>query len=97
MVRYSAARKAAKTPDYWDHATLLELAVLARDIDDASERLGDALMVARASWELETTARNLRLIREMRQGRGEDAAWIGLLETTLKERGARLEGAKTAG
>lgn len=95
VVRYSAARKAAKTPDYWDHATLLELAVLARDIDDASERLGDALMVARASWELETTARNLRLIREMREGRGEDAAWIGQLETTLKERGARLEAAKT--
>ena len=31
VVRYSAARKAAKNPDYWDHATLLELAVLARD------------------------------------------------------------------
>ena len=95
VVRYSAARKAAKTPDYWDHATLLELAVLARDIDDANERLGDALMVARASWELETTARNLRLIREMRESRGEDAAWIGQLETTLEERGARLEEAKT--
>lgn len=97
VVRYSAARKAAKTPDYWDHATLLELAVLARDIDDANERIGDALMVARASWELETTARNLRLIRAMRESRGEDAAWIGQLETTLKERGARLEGAKTTG
>jgi tetratricopeptide (TPR) repeat protein len=97
VVRYSAARKAAKTPDYWDHATLLELAVLARDIDDANERLGDALMVARASWELETTARNLGLIRAMRESRGEGAAWIGQLETTLKERGARLEVAKTTG
>ena len=53
--------------DYWDHATLLELAVLARDEDDAADRLGDALAVARASWELETTARNLALIRDMRQ------------------------------
>jgi hypothetical protein len=68
--------------------------VLARDVDDANERLGDALMVARASWELETTARNLRLIREMRESRGEDAAWIKPLEETLKERGARLEAAK---
>ncbi len=94
VVRYAASRKAAKNADYWDHATLLELAVLARDVDDANERLGDALMVARASWELETTARNLRLIREMRESRGEDAAWIKPLEETLKERGARLEAAK---
>jgi MAP3K TRAFs-binding domain len=94
VVRYAASRKAAKNADYWDHATLLELAVLARDVDDANERLGDALTVARASWELETTARNLRLIREMRESRGEDAAWIKPLEETLKERGARLEAAK---
>jgi hypothetical protein len=95
VVRYSAARKAAKAPDYWDHATLLELAVLARDEDDANDRLGDALAVARASWELETTARNLGLIRGMREGRGEDAAWIKRLQDTLKQRASRLEGDKT--
>jgi tetratricopeptide (TPR) repeat protein len=92
VVRYSAARKAAKAPDYWDHATLLELAVLARDADDAPDRLGDALAVARASWELETTARNLGLIRAMRASRGEDVAWIKTIEDTLIERGRRLEG-----
>jgi tetratricopeptide (TPR) repeat protein len=95
VVRYSAARKTARNPDYWDHATMLELAVLARDPDDAKARLGDALMVAGTSWRLESTARNLRLIREMREGRGEDAAWIKGLEDTLKERGRRLEGDKT--
>jgi tetratricopeptide (TPR) repeat protein len=94
VVRYSAARKTARNPDYWDHATMLELAVLARDPDDAKARLGDALMVAGTSWRLESTARNLRLIREMREGRGEDAAWIKGLEDTLKERGRRLEGDK---
>lgn len=97
VVRYSAARKAARAPDYWDHATLLELAVLARDADDAEEKLGQALAVARASWELETTARNLRLIREMREGRGEDAAWIKRIEDMLKERAERLEAQKAAG
>jgi len=97
VVRYAASRKAAKNADYWDYATLLELAVLARDVDDANQKLGDALMVARASWELETTARNLRLIREMRESRGEDAASIKQLEETLKERGARLEAAKPPG
>ena len=29
VVRYAASRKAAKNADYWDHATLLELGVLA--------------------------------------------------------------------
>jgi tetratricopeptide (TPR) repeat protein len=96
-VRCSAARKAARAPDYWDYATLLELAVLARDEDGAEEQLGEALAVARASWELETTARNLRLVREMREGRGEDTAWLKRLEDTLKERAQRLEAAKAAG
>jgi len=94
VVRYSAARKAAKAPDYWDHATLLELAVLARDPDDDADRLGDALAVGRASCELETTARNLSLIGDMRAGRGEDAAWIKGFEDTLTEHARRLEGDK---
>jgi hypothetical protein len=97
VVRYSAARKAAKAPDYWDHATLLELAVLARDAADANDKLGDALAVARASWELQTTARNLSLIGDMRQARGEDVAWIKQLEDTLKERARRLEGGNASG
>jgi uncharacterized protein DUF4071 len=92
VVRYSAERKAKRNPDYWDHATLLELAVLARDLDDAQDRLSEALALARAGWELETTARNLRLIRDMRAGRGEDAGWIDPLATALIDRAARLGG-----
>ena len=97
VVRYSASRKAEKNADYWDYATLLELAVLARDTDDAEEQLGEALALGRAGWELETTARNLGLIREMREGRGEDAGWIKRLEDTLKDRAARLNATKAAG
>jgi tetratricopeptide (TPR) repeat protein len=95
VVRYSASRKAARNADYWDHATLLELAVLASDADDAEEKLGDALAVARASWELETTARNLGLIRALREARGDDSSWIKQLEDTLKQRARQLEGDKS--
>ncbi|HEX2447707.1 MAG TPA: TRAFs-binding domain-containing protein [Methyloceanibacter sp.] len=95
VVRYSASRKAARAPDYWDHATLLELAVLACDQDDAHDKLAEALAVARAAWELETTARNLGLIRDMRESRGEDAAWIKQIEDVLKQRASRPEGDKT--
>ena len=96
VVRYSAARKAAKDRRLLGprHAARACRAGPRRRTTPTS-RLGDALAVARASWELETTARNLRLIREMREGRGEDAAWIKRLEDTLKERAGRLEGDKT--
>jgi hypothetical protein len=90
VVRYSAEQKAKRNPDYWDHATLLELAVLAGDVDDAQDQLSEALALAHAGWELETTARNLRLIREMREGRGEDAGWIDAPVKLLEERAAGL-------
>jgi hypothetical protein len=44
-------------PDYWDYATQLELAVLARDIIGAQTALADAL--ARPGW----AARFLRVHR----------------------------------
>jgi hypothetical protein len=38
---------------------------------------------------LETTARNLSLIRGMREGRGEDAGWLKRLEDALLARAAQ--------
>ncbi len=84
VVRYAVKRRlAAKTPDYWDHATELELAVLARDREAAGRLLADALAAVREPWEPKTTARQLGLICEARQARGEDAAWITALEQAL--------------
>ena len=84
VVRYSARRRLASTrPDYWDHATALELAVLTRDTDGAQRLLADALAAVREHWEPESTSRNLRLICEARTRRGENAAWIETLETEL--------------
>ncbi|NJR40519.1 MAG: DUF4071 domain-containing protein, partial [Leptolyngbyaceae cyanobacterium CSU_1_4] len=56
-------RLKGKEPDYWDHATMLELAVLGRDREGADEHLENALAAVREIWEPETTARNLKLIR----------------------------------
>ncbi|HJV37002.1 TRAFs-binding domain-containing protein [Geomonas sp.] len=58
--------------DYWDYATLLELAVLACDEAKAAGALGQCLARVRESWEAQTTAKKLRLIREARLGRGAD-------------------------
>jgi MAP3K TRAFs-binding domain len=70
VVRYAVERKIASgKPDYWDHATMLELAVLAKDEGGATDALAKALSVIREPWEPETTACNLRLIREARVAR----------------------------
>jgi len=84
VVRYAVERRiAAGKPDYWDYATLLELAVLARDEEAADNALASALAEVREVWEPETTLRNLRLIREARERRGEDVSWMEGIEAEL--------------
>ena len=84
VVAYAVERRiAGGQPDYWDFATRLELAVLAHDQDAAESALGDALAARRESWEGESTARNLRLIREARERRGTGAPWMQPLEDAL--------------
>jgi tetratricopeptide (TPR) repeat protein len=71
VVRFAVKRRLQSTqPDYWDHATLLELALLADDADNARACLAHALARVREPWEPRTTANNLRLIREARKCRG---------------------------
>jgi hypothetical protein len=76
--------------DYWDYATLLELAVLSCDEAKGVDALGRSLARVRESWEAETTARDLRLIREARHRRGADCqAWAEQAETELLQAAAR--------
>ena len=85
VVRYAVKRRlTTNAPDYWDHATNLELSALAGDKQASENALGDALAAVREKWEPETTARNLRLIREAREKRGVDVAWIADLEAELQ-------------
>jgi hypothetical protein len=97
-VQYAVERKMASgSPDYWDYATVVELAVLANDTDAAHSSLGTALTKVRESWEPETTARNLRLIREARVRRGEEAEWQQELESELVRAAARTRVEKGEG
>jgi hypothetical protein len=84
VVRYAVERRiAAGKPDYWDYATRLELAVLGEDEVEADRALGDTLAASHEIWERETTARNLRLIREAREGRQRKSDWIKEIESAL--------------
>jgi hypothetical protein len=84
VVYYSVERKVAVNADYWDYATLLELAVLGDDHDAADENLSEVTSYARHAWEVESTKRNLGLVRDAREARSEDAAWIKQIEDELQ-------------
>ncbi len=88
VVAYAAERRiAAGKPDYWDYATILEIAVLAKDEKKAMTSLGNALAAVREPlFELTTTLRNLRLIREARERRGEIITWTKDIEEEIKKR-----------
>jgi hypothetical protein len=87
VVKYAVERKmAGGKPDYWDHATRVELAILDKDEATANTAAADALAAVREVWEPETTARNLRLIREARERRGEVIAWADEIEQALERR-----------
>ena len=87
VVTYAVEQRVAKgQPDYWDYATLLELAVLEKNEERAMKLAGDALAVVRESWEPETTLRNLRLIREARERRNESVEWAKEIEEALAKR-----------
>jgi len=90
VVTYSVKRRIAKgTPDYWDHATLLELAVLSKDEVAASDAVANALAAIRETWEPETTARNLVLIREARAKNNEVLSWVDEIERALLQRAGK--------
>jgi MAP3K TRAFs-binding domain len=85
-VAYALERKIASgKPDYWDYATRLELAVLKKDENESRQALSDALAAIREPFEPETTARNLRIIREARERRRESSlpVWAKQIEDRL--------------
>lgn len=87
VVAYAVERRIASgKPDSWDYATRLELAVLEKDEDAATNALADVLAAVRELWEPETTARNLKLINEARTKRGEQIRWMGEIERALMHR-----------
>lgn len=84
VVAFAVERRIAQgKPDYWDYATRLELAVLAKDQASAESALADALAHVRESWEPETTARNLRLICDARAQRGNTLDWAEKIAKAL--------------
>ena len=86
VVRFAVEQRlAGAEPDYWDHATMLELAVLNDEQERADEHLADAMAALRETWEAGTTANNLGLIEHARQTRGVDTSWLSEIIGDLKK------------
>jgi hypothetical protein len=89
VVRYANRRPiAAGAPDYRNHATQLELAVIGRDQVDAFAGARAALAAVREGWEAASTANNLSLIREARAKHNDALDWADELEAELQKAAA---------
>lgn len=85
VVTYSVKRRIqSKQPDYWDYATVLELAVIDRDEGAVGAALADTVTAVRESWEPKSTLATLRRLRQARETRGERADWMTDVERTLE-------------
>lgn len=70
------AKMKRKEPDYWDYATLLELAVIEDRYSEAKQFFFKAEPLANESWMFETTKNNLEIIVHYRMGRNEEVTSI---------------------
>lgn len=66
----------SKTPDYWDYATVIELAVISNDTKSAAEYLGKVMTLPFNPFERKSTIGNLKLIIDKKKNDGEDVKWI---------------------
>lgn len=87
VVEYAVTRKIqSKTPDYWDYATLLEIAVIANDELKAKDNLSKALTCPiEGNWMFETTLKNLNLISTVRKKRNEELSIVQEMIELLKQ------------
>jgi MAP3K TRAFs-binding domain len=93
VVRYSVRQKIRSGhTDYWDHATILELAVLDNDEDAAFRALADALASDPEPWKPRSTLVTLQRLRQARERTGDSPPWLYSLEEELTRASARIAG-----
>ena len=90
LVSFAVARRGgAASSDYWDLATVLELAAIGNDWESTARVLPRVLAAAKASWMTKTTLDNLLLLKQAREQTGvrlpQLEQIIGLLERRTAE------------
>ena len=92
LVSFAVARRGgAASSDYWDLATVMELAAHAMDEAGVKAVLDKALSAATEGWMCLTTCKNLSLIVEMRKG-ARDVSWLEEVIANLESRAREIDG-----
>lgn len=95
LVAFAVARRGGATSsDYWDLATVLELACIGNDWATAGRVLPRVIATARESFMPRTTADNLDLLKQARQRQGQALPQVDEIIATLRQRGTELSGGK---
>jgi uncharacterized protein DUF4071 len=83
VVSFALARRGALvSSDYWDVASVMELAVIGNDRELAEKALGRIELINPQAWECETTAKNLTILTEALGS--DELEWVGGLIRVLR-------------
>jgi tetratricopeptide (TPR) repeat protein len=86
VVTYSVKRRLESgKPTFWDHATMLELAVLGYDEKQARAALANVVAAVPDQFQPASTLETLRRLREARAARGPVPAWMAEIEQALQD------------
>jgi tetratricopeptide (TPR) repeat protein len=95
VVSFAVARRGgAASSDYWDLATVLELASIGSDWRSANAVLPKMLAAAKFPWQVQTTIANLEMLRQARERSGTPVASLVEIMGYLKQRAEELGGAQ---
>jgi tetratricopeptide (TPR) repeat protein len=95
LVSFAVARRGgAASSDYWDLATVLELAAIGSDWKSANAVLPRTLAAAKFAWHVQTTIANLEMLQQAREGSGTQVPQLVEIIGYLKQRAVELGEAK---
>jgi tetratricopeptide (TPR) repeat protein len=95
LVGFAVARRGgAASSDYWDLATVLELASIGSDWRSANAVLPKTLAAAKFPWHVRTTIASLEMLRQARERSGTPVPALEEIVGHLKQREEELGGAK---
>ncbi len=95
LVSFAVARRGGvSSSDYWDLATVLELACIGEDWTTAARVLPKAILAATDSFKTATTIGNLRLLKQARERTARDITELDGVLNELLARDVELRGAE---
>lgn len=98
LVSFAVARRGgASSSDYWDLATVLELAAIGSDWAMATRVLPKTLAAAKAAWMTQTTLDNLAMLKQARARQGQSVPELDEIIKHFEDRTKELKGQQTKG